>query len=112
MKLRFRVSLHAEDGTKFFGQGVYLLLLEIAKTGSLRSAAAEMDMAYSKASRILKTAEEHFGFPLTQRHSGGTGGGGSELTDRARHLLQCYEALLADRDALEKQLLERHFSDY
>ncbi len=112
MRVKLKVSLCAEDGTRFFGYGVYQLLLGIRETGSLRAAAAEMDMAYSKAFRILKTAEEYFGFALTERKSGGIGGGGSVLTEKADALLVRYQALILERDALEGQLLERYYGDF
>ena len=37
-----------------------------------------MGMAYTKASRMVKTAEASFGFPLTERTIGGVGGGAPE----------------------------------
>ena len=49
-------------------------------------------MAYSKASKILKQAEENLGFPLTARSTGGKDGGGSVLTPEGMQFLQRYEA--------------------
>ncbi len=112
MYLHLKISLCDEEKTRFFGHGVYVLLLGIRKTGSLRAAALEMGMAYSKAFRILKNAEEHFGFPLTCRKSGGAGGGGSALTEQAEDLLVRYEALMADCKQLSEQLFAKHFSGF
>ncbi len=112
MELKIKISLHAADGTRFFGYGIYMLLLGIRESGSLRSAAAEMGMAYSKAFRIFKTAEEHFGFPLTRRKNGGAGGGGSELTPRAEELVERYRLLLEERDELAAKMYDKYFADY
>ena len=68
----------------------------------------EMEMAYSKASKILKQAEENLGFPLTTRSTGGKDGGGSILTPEGKQLLWQYEAY---RDACVKanQALYRQY---
>lgn len=80
-----------EDGVKFFGEGPCRLLHGIDRTGSLRAAAMEMDMSYSKATTILNRAEKALKFPLTEKKIGGKGGGGSQLTPKAREFLKRYE---------------------
>lgn len=77
---------------KFFGEGPYRLLLGVERTGSLRAAAMEMGMAYSKAMKLLKRAEEVLGFPLTRRSAGGTSGGGSCLTEAGKEWMERYGA--------------------
>lgn len=108
MKPVTKITLTDENGIRFFGEGPCRLLRCVEKTGSLRSAAMEMEMAYSKASRILKQAEENLGFPLTARSTGGKDGGGSILTPQGRQLLGQYEAY---RDACVKanQALYRQY---
>mgnify|MGYP000506458687 CR=1 FL=1 len=51
--------LFAEE--KCYGPGVHRLLGAVAQNHSLRAAAASMNMAYSKAWRIIRTAEDVFG---------------------------------------------------
>jgi molybdate transport system regulatory protein len=86
------IKVYIYDGDeKFFGEGPLKLLKGIDKLHSLRAAANEMGMAYTKAFRLIKTAEEHLGFALTQKHIGGTHGGGSTLTDQAREFIEKYE---------------------
>ena len=80
-----------ENGEKFFGEGPYRLLKGIERTGSLRQAAQEMNMSYSKASIILNKAEKALTFPLTEKRIGGRGGGGSQLTLEAKGFLKRYE---------------------
>lgn len=81
-----------DNGEKFFGEGPYRLLKEVEKTHSLRSAAASMGMAYTKALKIIKNAENALGFPLTLRQSGGSKGGGSQLTTKGQEWLEKYES--------------------
>ena len=108
MKPVTKITFTDETGTKFFGEGPCRLLRCVEKTGSLRAAAKEMEMAYSKASKILKHAESVLGYPLTMRTAGGKDGGGSVLTPEGTRWLQRYEAY---RDACVKanQALYRQY---
>ena len=92
MKPVTKIQLFDENGEKFFGEGPCRLLEKVEQTGSLRCAAASMEMAYSKALKLVKQAEEALGFPLTQRSVGGKDGGGSTLTPEGREFLHKYEA--------------------
>ena len=99
-----KVFLLDDEGERFFGDGPYRLLLAVETEGSLRAAAASMGMAYTKALRLLRTAEEALGYPLTQRVAGGHAGGGSRLTPQGRAFLDTY-ARFRDRCAEENRLL-------
>ena len=57
MKPALRVMLCDDAGERFFGEGPCRLLHLIEETGSLRSAAAQMGLSYSKALAIVKRAE-------------------------------------------------------
>ena len=103
MKPVTKITFTDDNGIKFFGEGPCRLLRCVEKTGSLRAAAMEMEMAYSKASKILKQAEKSLGFQLTRRSAGGKDGGGSVLTPEGKQWLQQYEAY---RDACVKASLE------
>lgn len=94
-----KITFIDDNGIKFFGEGPCRLLGFVEKTGSLRAAAMEMEMAYSKASKILKQAESSLGFALTTRSTGGKDGGGSTLTPEGKQWLRQYEAY---RDACVK----------
>lgn len=109
MKLVTKIIFTDDNGTKFFGEGPCRLLRCVEKTGSLRAAAMEMEMAYSKAIKLLKQAEENLGFPLTTRSTGGKSGGGSVLTPEGKHWLERYEQY---RDACieaNQSLFRQHF---
>lgn len=81
-----------EENEKFFGEGPCRLLHGIERTGSLRAAAMEMNMSYSKAIALINRAEKALKFPLTEKKIGGKGGGGSHLTPEAKEFLKRYEA--------------------
>jgi len=91
LKVQTKIIFFDENNTKFFGEGPAKLLHAIEEHGSLRTAAMSMDMAYTKALRILKNAENALGFPLTTRITGGKDGGGSKLTPEGKEWLTRYE---------------------
>lgn len=86
------VTLRLYTDAKCFGPGVAMLLRRVKTLRSLRSAAMDMNMAYSKAWTILKEAEKGLGFKLILSTTGGKGGGGAVLTERGEQLLTAYEA--------------------
>ncbi len=69
MKPALRVMLCDDAGERFFGEGPCRLLHLIEETGSLRSAAAQMGLSYSKALRLVQHAEKRAGLcPDLQDH--------------------------------------------
>lgn len=109
MKALTKIQITDDNGIKFFGEGPCRLLRCVEKTGSLRAAAMEMEMAYSKASKILKQAEANLGFSLTTRSAGGKDGGGSVLTPEGRRWLQQYEAYRNACVRANQDLYRRYF---
>ena len=87
-QLRYSLTLRIYGEEKCFGPGIAELLERVDEIRSLRKATISMEMAYSKAWRIIKTAEESLGFPLLRSTTGGRGGGGAELTPEAQDFLQ------------------------
>lgn len=108
-KLRYGVSIKLYGEGKAFGPGIATLLRNVEKNGSLQGAASAMNMAYSKAWKILKETEKEWGIPLTDRETGGRDGGGSTLTPEALEILEHYEAFIRDSRNALNQLFEQHF---
>ncbi|GAA0462743.1 TOBE domain-containing protein [Halococcus dombrowskii] len=71
------------------------LLRAIDDHGSLNAAASALGRSYSRSQRRVVELEEAFG-PLVARERGGSGGGGSTLTDGAHNLLAALERLTAE----------------
>ena len=91
MKAHTKMIFFDEDNNKFFGEGPARLLHAIEEYGSLRTAAISMNMAYTKALKIINNAEVALGFALTTRTTGGKAGGGSQLTPEGKEWLNRYE---------------------
>ena len=107
LHLKLTIRLYTDDHDRCFGPGIATLLHRVEEHRSLRAAAASMDMAYSKAWRIIRTAEEVFGCKLLSSTIGGQHGGGAVLTEEARRLLDAYDAYYAD----VRKYCEERFDD-
>lgn len=90
-KMHYNISVRLFTAGKCFGPGLATLLSLVRERHSLRAAAAEMGMAYSKAWRILRDCEKALGFELLDSTTGGRHGGGAVLTERGAALLADYE---------------------
>lgn len=86
----FEVSLRREGVT--LTERDVDLLRAIDDHGSLNRAATELGRSYSRAQQRVVELEGVFG-DLVERTRGGSGGGGSRLTERARTLESRYERL-------------------
>lgn len=91
MRAQIDLRLLGEDGGRVFGPGPRDLLRAVAATHSLSAAAAQVGMSYSKALRIVRSAERGLGMQLLERRIGGADGGGSRLTPQAEDLLARYD---------------------
>ena len=108
MKLVYKIWLMNDIG-RTFGEGPYLLLKGVERTGSLKEAAARTGMAYSKARRVMECCERSLGFALTVRKKGGVTGGGSEVTGEAAELMSAYESLRTEIEEAIGRTYEKHF---
>lgn len=89
---------HGEYETKISSNGATVTKRDIEtlhgidEHGSIHRAAAEMERSYAHMQRRVVELEDAFG-PLTERQRGGTGGGGTQLTENAADLLARFERL-------------------
>lgn len=90
---RVRVKGKDSEGHDYFGRGVADLLHGVKQYDSLNLSAKHMGMAYSKAWRIVRMAEETLGIQLLHR----MGKSGSRLTKEGSRFLEVYEE--AEREA-------------
>lgn len=104
--LRYSAKLVLYKEGKFFGPGVLELLQRVHLCHSLHKASKEMSMAYTKALRLVKTAESNLGFKLLNQKIGGISGGGSKLTMEAKKIIELYEAFDDELNASADKLFE------
>ena len=88
-----------------------MLLERVERLHSLRSAAMDMDMAYSKAWTILRNAERQLGFKLISSTTGGRHGGGAVLTAEGERMLAAYNAFAREVRESGQALFQKYFAD-
>lgn len=109
MKVIYKVWL--DSNGKAFGEGPFELLKRVEQTQSLHQAANQMGMAYSNAWTLIRTVEQRLGFSLLDRKVGGRSGGGSQITPRARNLMDHYEGFRKDVEKAMRKIYQRHFGN-
>ena len=88
-----------------FGPGKARLLELLESTGSIRRAAAGMEMSYRQAWLLLRDIEAVMGAPVVEAMTGGAKGGGTRLNTLGRKVLAQYRAVEAKAvKAAEKEL--------
>lgn len=87
---RLRVLLGASIA---IGPGRAELLDAIGRTGSISAAAREMDMSYRRAWLLVEATNAAFVAPLVATATGGSGGGGAQLTDFGAMVLERYRQM-------------------
>lgn len=89
------------------GHGVVELCERVERLGSLNKAAADMGMAYSKAWRIVKQAEEGLDVALFLRQ----GSRGSCLTEEAKALIELFRKVERETNACANRVLRESLDD-
>jgi molybdate transport system regulatory protein len=92
-----------------FGDGRARLLELIGERGSLRQAAAELDMSYRNAWGYLQELQKAAGFKLVARAPEGTLRSGMRLTSNGREFLACYRAFQRSLDGAAARHFDRTF---
>lgn len=90
MELKSKLYLLDENGDKFMGMGVLWLLQAIDKTKSLREAASELNISYSKAYKMINNLETSLGKTVIDRKKGGAERQGVTLTPFGVAFYQLY----------------------
>lgn len=93
VSVRSKIWLSDETGKVIFGLGRLRMLEAIERAGSIHAAAKELKMSYRAVWGRIKATEERLGVELLHRNVGGRSGGGSELTDFARQLMERFKKL-------------------
>ncbi|MDQ2970851.1 MAG: LysR family transcriptional regulator [Acidobacteriota bacterium] len=75
------------------GPGKADLLEALARSGSIRDAAAELGMSYMRAWTLIRIMNERFREPLVEAVRGGSGRGGAALTPAGKTVLRLYRSM-------------------
>jgi molybdate transport system regulatory protein len=106
--LKIRIN-HA--GNTALGPGKIELLLMIEQHGSISAAAKQMKMSYRRAWELVDVMNRCFDQAVVISTTGGTHGGGAQVTDFGKALMEAYQQILqksAQAAADELHLITRH----
>lgn len=95
-KVTFRLDLDADNA---IGPGKIALLERMRDAGSLSQAARELDMSYRRAWQLLSSLNQTFHEPLVRTNIGGSGGGGTTLTQLGESVVSAYRDFEKDMNA-------------
>src|SRR5438105_2972465 len=106
------IRIDFEPSGSALGPGMAQLLERVAQLGSIRRAAASMDMSYRKAWLLIQEMQKTFDGPIVTAEAGGVSGGGTQLTELGNSLLKIYrrvesraaDAAAADLGALSQMV--------
>ncbi len=107
VNLKVKLYLESDKG-KFMGIGVLWLLEKVKACGSLRSAASELGISYSKAFRMVQNLETELGVEVLERKRGGMQRTGASLTRFGEDFICLYDTF--QREC--KVLLDKPFYDF
>lgn len=91
--VKTKIWIEDEEGKVVFGSGRLRILDAVEKQGSILGAAKELSMSYRAVWGKIKATEERLGQPLLTKRTGGSHGGGSELTPFGKVLVETYRQL-------------------
>jgi molybdate transport system regulatory protein len=93
LSIKSKIWIEDENGGIVFGSGRLYILEAVARHGSINAAAQELHMSYRAVWGKIRATEKRLGHPLLYRKTGGTQGGGSELTPFGKKIIECFGEL-------------------
>ena len=89
-KIKSRIWIEFEDNV-LLGEGRVRLLKAIDKKGSLSAAAKSLKISYKKAWDMIDAVNKSAKEPVTITSTGGKGGGGAQLTNYGKSLINAFD---------------------
>jgi molybdate transport system regulatory protein len=107
---RSKIWIEDRQGNVVFGSGRLKMLKAIKRHGSINAAAKELKMGYRAVWARINATEKRLGKKLLMKQSGGSAGGGSQLTPLAEFLIEQYgniqQYIEKETDSLIKKAFE------
>jgi molybdate transport system regulatory protein len=89
---RVSIRLDLPSGARI-GPGKIALLEEIARHGSISAAGRALRMSYRRAWELVEDLNRHLGAAAVVAVTGGSGGGGTRLTEAGEALITAYRSI-------------------
>lgn len=108
IRLHYKMWMEDSTGTGILGDGKWQMLKLIEKKGSMKAACDELGYTYRRTWGNLKKIEDFFGFPLLEKHRGGTEGGNTQLTPEGKRLVAAFDKFHSSVD----ETIQKGFTDF
>lgn len=92
-EVRVQVKVRLVREAPFWGPGTEMVLKGIQTGDSVRDACRETGISYSKARRIIQSAEKGWQTTIVERQQGGRNGGISRITPEGKERMALFEEL-------------------
>lgn len=109
MEIKVKTWIEDENKNLIFGSGKTKILEYIALSGSISKAAKMLGMSYKKAWNHIKILENHIEDELVISKKGRAVDSGTQLTPKAKELINLYKILDKDVRAYTKKRYEELF---
>jgi molybdate transport system regulatory protein len=105
---RLNIRIDLASGLRI-GPGKVAVLEEIARSGSISAAGRALGISYRRTWELVEDLNTGLGAPVVETAAGGSGGGGTVLTQAGKAIIERYRAIEVDTAvAARKHLLVLH----
>lgn len=102
---RLNIRIDLANGLRI-GPGKVAVLEEIGRSGSISAAGRALRMSYRRTWELVEEMNTGLGTPVVETAAGGSGGGGTVLTQAGKTVIERYHAIEMDTAvAARKHLL-------
>ncbi len=109
--LHYKIWMSDDENQGIMGDGKWQMLKLIDEKGSLKAACDEMGYTYRRTWGNLMKIEKFFGFPLLDKHRGGSDGGNTTLTEEGRKLVRAFDKFHESVDTVIQKGFETFIND-
>ena len=107
IRLNYKIWLSDQAGNGILGDGKWRILKLIDEKGSLKAACDELGYTYRRTWGNLRKIEQILGFPLLEKHRGGSEKGSTRLTPEGKKLVEAFDTFHSATDStIEKGFRE------
>jgi molybdate transport system regulatory protein len=99
IRLNYKIWLSDQAGNGILGDGKWKILKLIEEKRSLKAACDELGYTYRRTWGNLQKIEQMLGFPLLEKHRGGSEKGSTHLTREGKKLVDAFDAFHTATDA-------------
>lgn len=104
IRLNYKIWLSDLQGNGILGDGKWKILKLIEEKGSLMAACDELGYTYRRTWGNLRKIEEMLGFPLLEKHRGGSEKGSTHLSPQGKKLVDAFDTFHSSADStIEKE---------